>query len=324
MRTIKIKTRTFVLLIPFWAAIISPVQAEAVRISIVKPNAGVYLGPKIIAKAQMGQEFMSMEKRGTWYSISVMVKGERKVGWIKTSDVLVVERKMESLPAQLPAGLRQADGKIASIKDGAVIVYIPAGKFIMGDRRALLLGKVKKMTLPDFFIDVYEVTNAQYTQFVKATGHKKPPYADNKDMYKPRQPIVGVSYADADAYARWAGRRLPTSEEWEKAARGINGFAFPWGKDPATTDHTVIGLKLGEGSPQTVGSKPLDKSPFGVFDMAGNVKEWTSTATGIGRRTVRGAAWAYSVKKASLNLAYNTPESKADGLIGFRCAVSGQ
>jgi eukaryotic-like serine/threonine-protein kinase len=121
--------------------------------------------------------------------------------------------------------------------------------------------------IPDFYIDEAEVSNAEYRRFCEATGHALPGKSD-LDTH-PGYPVSGVTYADASAYAAWAGVRLPTEEEWEKAARGIDGRRFPWGNSPWTgnvPDHI-----------QPVISEPAHRSPYGAYNMAGNVWEITAT-----------------------------------------------
>jgi formylglycine-generating enzyme required for sulfatase activity len=123
------------------------------------------------------------------------------------------------------------------------------------------------VSLPAFYIDETEVSNAEYRQFCEATGHTRPNSPDYSAH--PDYPVSNISYEDAAAYATWAGRRLPTEEEWEKAARGTDGRIYPWGNSPWTDD---IPDKM-----QPVISEPLRKSPYGAYNMAGNVWEWTAT-----------------------------------------------
>ncbi len=174
------------------------------------------------------------------------------------------------------------------------MVLIPAGEFTMGTdavdkkQHALSVGLAKPWFIDEtperrvptraYFIDQYEVTNRQYYIFCQATGHRtpaiwgSPKYPEGQGDW----PVSYVSYFDASYYAQWAGKRLPTEEEWEKAARGPLGNYFPWGNDfdpdaanlsPSARKKTGHGLK-------PVGSYPQGQSPFGVHDMIGNVWEW--------------------------------------------------
>ena len=163
------------------------------------------------------------------------------------------------------------------------MALIPAGKFIMGfDDRMPDEGPQHKVNLSSFWIDYYEVTNAQYKKFIDATNRRSPSHFRNRTYPegKANHPVTEVTWYDADAYCKWAGKRLPTDEEWEKAARGTDGRMFPWGNefdtDRANTPQRWAKLHQ-EGDTMPVGSFPNGVSPYGVYDMSGNVWEWTSS-----------------------------------------------
>ena len=170
-----------------------------------------------------------------------------------------------------------------SSPDGAEMVLVPAGPFLMGS----LDGDADEapprlVTLPAYSIDRFEVTHAQYAKFVQATGHK-PPLDWPGGVMPPKlaqHPVVNVTWADAAAYAKWAGKRLPTEAEWEKAARGNEGRIYPWGNSAAgrkaASGEDAKDKAHPEGRTFPVGNFPDDTSPFGVMDMAGNVWEWTA------------------------------------------------
>lgn len=158
------------------------------------------------------------------------------------------------------------------------MITIPAGRFIMGTdfNRADVQDKPQHtQSLPAYRIDKYPVTNAQYARFVAATGHRPPLHW--KDGRIPplleKHPVTMISWFDAKKYAEWAGKRLPTEAEWERAARGNDGRRWPWGNN---MDPERLNTYYQVGSTTVVGSYPNGASPEGVMDLAGNVSEWVA------------------------------------------------
>ncbi|MDA0336517.1 MAG: SUMF1/EgtB/PvdO family nonheme iron enzyme [bacterium] len=213
---------------------------------------------------------------------------------------------------------------------------------------------VHTVALDGYFIDKYEVTNAQYVAFVTAGGGEASHYADDSNYNAPQYPVVGVSWFDAEKYCDWAGLRLPTEAEWEKAARGTDGRTYPWGSG---TNFMRANFRAGHlsrfpelGLSQSlefhppraeiapVGSHPSGVSPYGVHDMAGNVYEWvadwydedyygvspdhnpTGPSSGSAR-VYRGGSWYFnfgSLRAADRNRA--EPSDRRSLSLGFRCA----
>lgn len=157
-------------------------------------------------------------------------------------------------------------------------VAVPAGAFVMGADRGGEEDERPRhaLTLPAFRIDRTEVTRARYLACV-AAGACTPPRDLGARFRDPAQPVAGVSWPQARAYCAWAGARLPTEREWEKAARGTDGRTYPWGEDAPTSARAVFDRGHGAG-PDHVGQRPLGASPFGALDMAGNLWEWTDAA----------------------------------------------
>jgi formylglycine-generating enzyme required for sulfatase activity len=188
--------------------------------------------------------------------------------------------------------------------DGAVMIYVPAGEFVMGSSdqdvetildactscsRAWYSDEQPQHTvyLDAFWIDRTEVTNAQYLQCVEAGACRELECWGDEGFDAPNQPVVCVGWDDARVYAAWAGGRLPTEAEWEKAARGADGRTYPWG---SSFDGTRLNFcdrncakeysdaEADDGYAQTspVGKYPAGASPYGALDMAGNAIEWVA------------------------------------------------
>jgi eukaryotic-like serine/threonine-protein kinase len=155
----------------------------------------------------------------------------------------------------LPPVYSDAHGRMA---------LVAGGPFLFGEKGGR---DAKTITLPAFYIDETEVSNAEYQKFCQATGHPPPPTKDYST--RPDYPVTGVSFEDAKAYAAWAGKRLPSEEDWEKAARGTDERTFPWGDTPWDLD---VPKQL-----EPVDSEPSRRSPYGAYNMAGNVWEWTAS-----------------------------------------------
>ena len=222
-------------------------------------------------------------------------------------------------------------------KDGAKMRLIPAGEFEMGSND----GSDDEMPVHTvyvdaFYMDVYEVTVGQYKKFIKATGHRAPDWS-NVSQCSPtdNHPIIYVSWDDAQAYCRWAGKRLPTEAEWEKAARGgLVDKQYPWGDK---IDSTKANYNNNVGKTTPVGTNP--ENGYGLHNMAGNVWEWcedwydannyssssrknpTGPASGL-YRVVRGGSWdndGDSLRAA--NRSNGSKPSNMNSYLGFRCGA---
>lgn len=177
--------------------------------------------------------------------------------------------------------LTETWGQAGIPRDDAPMARVPAGVFLMGDSRGALTERPQiRVHLDAFEIDVHEVTNAQYARFMRARLNegkpiRKPDTWDSPEFNPPRRPVVGMTWHEARAYCAWAGKRLPTEAEWEKAARGTDGRRYPWGN--AFGSGRANAAPAGLNRPAPVGSFPSGRSPYGLDDMAGNVWEWTAT-----------------------------------------------
>jgi formylglycine-generating enzyme required for sulfatase activity len=228
----------------------------------------------------------------------------------------------------------------------APMALIPEGDFWMGVDGLMGLEDERprhQVWLDAFFIDVYEVTVGHYARFLEASRRLVPWLWETADVQVHAQrPVIGVDWHDAEAYCRWAGKRLPTEAEWEKAARGTDERQYPWGNVPPTPAVANFALGARFSYSQTlmpVGHYKLGHSPYGVSDLAGNVWEWVQdwygatyyeqsperNPTGPEQgmfKVLRGGAWSdlpkYLLTYGRFKLLPNTRNS----YIGFRCAKS--
>jgi len=234
-------------------------------------------------------------------------------------------------------------------KDDAEIVFVPAGEFMMGsDNGAEDEMPEHTIYLDDYWIYKNEVTNAQYMQCA-FSNVCFPPYCDRyklsdcnyrKEGYE-KHPVM-VNWEEAKTYCEWAGGRLPTEAEWEKAARGTDGREYPWGNDEPTCELANFYLGNHEycvGSTTVVGSYPKGASPFGVMDMAGNAWEWVSdwysnvyynnsakenplgSVSGL-YRVGRGGDWRYLSYFTRTTYRGNLCPDCSSNEFGFRCVVN--
>jgi len=222
------------------------------------------------------------------------------------------------------------------------MVLIPAGQFTMGSTASDASHNEKPahtVYVNAFYMDVIEVTNRQYKLFLDATGHKKPAYWDNNRFNKPDLPVVGISWEDAQAYAAWSGKRLPTEAEWEYAARGgLQNAKFPWGDDEAK-GRACYGKSYMHGIPENVSSYP--PNGFKLFDMVGNAGEWCSdwyredgykdaqsnNPTGPEKtlsKVVRGGSWYEDDYFLRCSARKGISPGSYSNAVGFRCVISAQ
>jgi len=200
------------------------------------------------------------------------------------------------------------------------MILIPAGNFLMGDEK-------QPVYVDAFYIDKYPVTNAEYAKFVEATGHPPPPNWEETGGTCPpgmaNHPVVFVNWFDAQDYAVWAGKRLLTETEWEKAARGTDGRVYPWGDEFNKVMCNASEAGIGGTTPLGKYS-PYGDSPYGVGDMAGNVWEWTATdwAPGSSSKVQRGGSFVNRGSYARCAYRYlGVPEPRTPN-VGFRCGMS--
>jgi formylglycine-generating enzyme required for sulfatase activity len=227
-----------------------------------------------------------------------------------------------------------------AMDDFTEMVRIPAGKFRMGTPRpeaerlakqygfdvSWLSGEypAREIELPAYYIDRYPVTNRQFAAFCRATGYAPRPHWNGAEPPANLldHPVTFVHQPDAEAYARWAGKRLPTEAEWEKAARGEKGLLYPWG-DTFNPDACQWNREDSGDGPGTapVNAHPAGASPYGVMDMAGNVAEWCADRPGPPTAFLKGGCWK-TVSPINLRPAARNMSGWATNVApfyGFRC-----
>lgn len=236
---------------------------------------------------------------------------------------------------------RVGDVQFAEV-DGTEMVFIPAGEFGMGSssdepHAEMDEQPIHKVYLDSYRIDKTEVTNEMYLACIDAKVFREPAQTEYYLQSEfANHPVFGVSWEEANAYCNWAGRRLPTEAEWEKAARGTDGRIYPWGNESPTDEFSNFD-KNTEGT-SSVGSFPKSESPYGALDMAGNVWEWTAdgysidfyihtpfnnplSETPVNQRVLRGGNWDSSTDGIrAANRFWGFPQR--NDFDGFRCAKS--
>lgn len=275
-------------------------------------------------------------------------------GWWVVVAMLMSGSVLEA--ADLPVGKNGtvSAGETSKGKDGAPLILIPPGPFLMGSNDGLPNERPEHtVTLNAYYMDQFEVTAGRYQKFIESAKRNLPPtWDDEAAQALSDHPAVGMTWTDAAAYCKWAGRRLPTEAEWEKAARGTDGRRYPWGHMQPFVDIanynrgmwvseaiTLVPVNSGvEGMSVRHGLKEGGKSPYGLFHMAGNAAEWVAdwydrefyqkspdknpTGPGAGeKRVIRGGSWADLPTALRVTARFSAEPDFEDRTIGFRCAM---
>lgn len=235
--------------------------------------------------------------------------------WDALADLDKAKKSPRNHPGtEVPVDPRLGDEWVNPI-DGKTMVYVPDGDFLYGD-------KLETRRVADYWIDKTPVTNREYQRFVAADERQAPlHWTENRPLAGTEDhPVVYVSWNDAVAYCAWAEKQLPSEEEWEKAARGVDGRLYPWGPSAPSSDSCNFDGQVG-GTTPVASYSPEGDSPYGCTDMAGSVEEWTQDlyCEDQDRRVTRGGSWfstSYSVCSTARDSSRPTYVTDSRG---FRC-----
>jgi len=268
---------------------------------------------------------------------------------VQTACVAIAPTKMKTptpTKAHIPTPM-PGIGSTMTGKMGGILVYIPAGEFIMGSDMYPEEQPIHLVYLDAFWIDQTEVTNAMYAKCVSdsvceepidASSNTRSSYYGNPEFDK--YPVVYVEWDMAKTYCEWAGLKLPTEAQWEKAARGTDGRTYPWGNDAPNKD--LLNYDSNIGNTTEVGSYESGKSIYEVYDMAGNVWEWVNDyyqedyyatlgdnatnpqgpLSSDGQRLLRGGGFFNKDEGVRSTLRYESHPARPDYDFGFRCSRS--
>jgi formylglycine-generating enzyme required for sulfatase activity len=259
------------------------------------------------------------------------------------------ESKTQGTQVQQPQKVQSSNQDFSRFRtiateDGSEMVLIPEGPFQMGSPGSS--GDLDELPqhavyLPAFYIDLKEITQAQFSKFSEATHYPKPVVPVFQEelslITKPELPVVAVSWDAAKDYCQWAEKRLPTEAEWEKASGGDQSFRWPWGNDFVEKAANLMGEEDGYKFLAPPGGVESGRSPYGLYDMAGNAAEWVADwydadyyktapfkvpkGPETGKfRVYRGGSWNDSSVNARVAKRFMAAPHQTSAVIGFRCA----
>ncbi len=261
-------------------------------------------------KARLDCRYVDMRVGGLTREVSALGEAEAVEELSGEISEQLHDSLREVLLPHIEEGVQvEASGPASSDRGASVLegmVLIPAGEFISLGHD----GSRGVVSLDAFYLDKFEVTNAAYKAFDPAYT-----YPQGRDDH----PASGITWENANAYAQWVGKRLPSEQEWEKACRYTDGRGYPWG-NKFESDRANINTT----GTTPVGSYEMGRSPYGIYDLVGNVWEWTSSppAEGLRTRVLRGGAWSSNPPEEDIILRYTAFPDDAGESFGFRCAVS--
>jgi formylglycine-generating enzyme required for sulfatase activity len=319
----------------------------AVSVSSDLDAAELFLDGGMVGRVSAGKEMVIANILAGEHEVSVRDSHGRKVHRV----VSVEQNRTAVVSLKLPVKGRNAvPHRLVSLgknshgfeeyrreMDEAVVVKIPAGEFLMGNRETEVPTLEHKVYVSTYLMDKTPVTWSQFKKFAGATGASLPPNPPYWGIHDDH-PAVFVTWEEGRAYCQWAGGRLPTEAEREKAARGTDGRKYPWGEEEPNPERAVFRRYWGNQATDPVGTHPSGASPYGLLDMGGNVWEYVADwydpkyyevspqrdpkGPRTGRaRVVRGGSWdsrPIVLMTSQRNFAYR---GYREGDFGFRCAM---
>lgn len=261
---------------------------------------------------------------------------------VKKQRELLASVKTEHRPAAAVVAHDFSMYKTLMGDEGREMVQIPEGPFTMGSSDGDPDETPEhQVYLKTFYMDKKEVTQAEYDRFLRMTKRNKPGFPvfedDQAKILKPELPAIGVSWLDAEAYCKWAGKRLPTEAEWEKAGRGEGKRRYAWGDTFVPGQANVDGREDGFQYLAPPGALEAGRSPYGLYDMTGNVAEWVADSYDenyykkapyrdppgpeeADLKVIRGGSWRETSHNARLSKRFAAKKWRTDSTIGIRCA----
>lgn len=302
-----------------WSGLETRALREATRATI-REFAGILgVSTRTVSKWEAGGS--SIQPRPETQAILDTTLGRASSDAHARFELLIQQGRAESARPSVEGPSDQPSASVASFPkqqirhpaDGKLMVLVNAGVFLA--RR-----DNEPVWLPAFYIDVTPTTNADYARFIAATTGHRPPlhWTDGRcptQLYN--HPVVNVTWHDAQSYSDWAQKLLPSALEWEKAARGTRGNVFPWGSQPTPAKCNVRETGVGQTTP--VNRYHSGVSPYGLYDMSGNIWEWCRTETEPSRYALKGSAFTSPLELGSGYALNDASAEMFDDDTGFRC-----
>ncbi|MFF0637840.1 SUMF1/EgtB/PvdO family nonheme iron enzyme [Nocardia sp. NPDC004151] len=293
-----------------WTGVEVRALREARRMSIIDFAAHLGVSDRMVSKWEAGGANITPRpvNQAALDTSLARLNGEARVRFTEFVAPEVLSETRDTDVSDKPTQIRHpADGKL--------MTWIEEGIYLAGPRD-------EPVWLDGYYLDIYPTTNADYARFVAATGHPAPQHWGSAApaIEIADHPVVWVTWDDANAYAVWAHKTLPTSQQWEKAARGTRGNIYPWGSQTTPAKCNVRGS--GPGCTTPVDRYKSGVSPFGVYDLCGNVWEWLATPTTTTRFELKGSAFTSPFDRSTPSIFNDADRSMLDDDTGFRCITA--